>query len=631
MASLLTVAIWNAGLATLIGLVAFVVGRWSKNAAVGHALWVLVLVKLVAPPLFVLPLPVLPPSMVDRVNEATESAGVAEVSTPATMYPTAMGKLAAGDVKALPANDAAQAMPLTTKLRNVALSVWLLGILVYGTYQLYVTWQMRRLMQLAAHDNRIDRAMHRIARRAKVQNYPTARVVPWVGSPMLWGLGSTSVIVLPKQLLDNLDEAAAETLMQHELAHFQRGDQWVRILEVVATTLFWWHPIAWLAKQEIELFEEQCCDAWVVRQDQSKRRRYAEALLDTVDFISDAPDSARPVLASGLGRVPLLQKRLKSIMQGRQQLLGTRARAGVLLLVLLVPAQPKLLEASFLSSTVVYRETSNEGLDTKLPQIVASKPDFLSHMKQSLAEKVTNRAPVPEIEYARSTSTYGTYELSASSGNRVRLEAVVTGNLVDLTGFGITSATFAPPGDEAPRFVAGCVDGRVLLFDCETGLSLRTLASVEGGVHSVDFSTDGRWVAVGGADGIVRIMDVVNERQQTLDGSFGPVRCVRFSHDGQRLAVTTDTWNQTGPGRVDIWDAGTKRHQMKLECPAAVGVAGFSDEGQLLTADWNGELTAWSTTGAPVWMRRVPKDAVSAASFSPEAISLQDLVNLGQE
>ena len=187
------------------------------------------------PPILELPVPVLPEwaaqaglmpvegsgDVTSPVHPATVEANDAIAVRQAPHAGDSEGGLAAMSSGALTA--ATQVSQALEFLGPWMIAVWLVGIVVCATYRLYVTWQMCVLMKLSAPHPRIDRAMHRIAKTANVENYPTARVVPWVGSPMLWGFGGTSVIVLPEQLFDALEDRSADTLLQHELAHFHRG------------------------------------------------------------------------------------------------------------------------------------------------------------------------------------------------------------------------------------------------------------------------------------------------------------------------------------------------------------------------------------------------------------------------
>jgi hypothetical protein len=107
-----------------------------------------------------------------------------------------------------------------------------------------------------------------------------------------------------------------ETLLLHELAHIRRRDHLLRLLEFAALGLFWWNPVAWFARREMREVEEQCCDAWVVRTLPGTGRTYATALVDALDFLCGSRP-ALPPLASGLGEVADLKRRLKMILSGK--------------------------------------------------------------------------------------------------------------------------------------------------------------------------------------------------------------------------------------------------------------------------------------------------------------------------
>ena len=122
-------------------------------------------------------------------------------------------------------------------------------------------------------------------------------------------------MLLPTGLFQRLPEEQQATLLLHELAHLKRGDHWVRLLEFLACGLYWWLPLVWYASRELREAEEQCCDAWVVSTLPESGRTYATALVETLDFLSEAP-AAVPVLASGIGPVTDLKRRLIMIMRG---------------------------------------------------------------------------------------------------------------------------------------------------------------------------------------------------------------------------------------------------------------------------------------------------------------------------
>src|SRR5262249_2709645 len=183
----------------------------------------------------------------------------------------------------------------------------------------------------------------RLAAQMGLEQCPEVRLLPGPLPPMVWAGIGPARIFFPAKLLGRLDPDACAALLAHELAHVRRRDHWVRWLELVALGLYWWYPLAWFARRQIHVHEEECCDAWVVGE--LPPRVYASAILETVDFLADVRPAV-PVMASGLGRVHALKRRLTMIMQ-RTTPKGLSALgwlAVVALGFLLVPLLPTLAQ-----------------------------------------------------------------------------------------------------------------------------------------------------------------------------------------------------------------------------------------------------------------------------------------------
>jgi hypothetical protein len=132
---------------------------------------------------------------------------------------------------------------------------------------------------------------------------------------MLWAVGRSPRLLFPVQLLERLTPEQRAGLLTHELAHLRRRDHWVRIVEFLVLGLYWWCPLVWWACAELREAEEECCDAWVVWALPGGSRAYALALVVTVDFLAAAPPDL-PLLASGIGHVQRLKRRLTMILGG---------------------------------------------------------------------------------------------------------------------------------------------------------------------------------------------------------------------------------------------------------------------------------------------------------------------------
>ena len=130
---------------------------------------------------------------------------------------------------------------------------------------------------------------------------------------MLWPASGRPKLLLPRDLLPELDDAERDALLAHELAHVLRRDHWVRFLEIGATALFWWYPVAWWSRSALRRAEERCCDEWVLRALPGSARAYASGILKSLTFLSETPVPL-PETASGAGPIRDLESRLKEIL-----------------------------------------------------------------------------------------------------------------------------------------------------------------------------------------------------------------------------------------------------------------------------------------------------------------------------
>jgi beta-lactamase regulating signal transducer with metallopeptidase domain len=331
----------NAVAASVLAVLAALAGWICRRPALTHALWLLVLLKLVTPPLMRLPLNWSAPN-----RSASTTRDLPAVETPSTSRSDELTVREVVEVPALTEPDlppifsssapATAILPVVQDVQStkrtpdpepavagvvvdwqgVVLTLWLLGS---GAWFSLAGWRVLRFQRLLRYawpaDNGLQRQARLLAGEMGLGEGPVVWLVPGRVSPLLWFLGARPRLVLPADLLPRLSENQRQALLAHELAHLRRRDHWVRLLELVVTGLYWWHPVVWWARREIGETEEQCCDAWVVWALPAAARGYALALVETVDFLSEARP-ALPLAASGIGYVHDLKRRMTMIMRG---------------------------------------------------------------------------------------------------------------------------------------------------------------------------------------------------------------------------------------------------------------------------------------------------------------------------
>jgi beta-lactamase regulating signal transducer with metallopeptidase domain len=472
--TVLEVGLSNALAALVLAVPAALVGRLGRRPALAHALWLLVLVKLITPPLFHWPMAwpgfappplavspvaeepanmeveVLPGPLLDNADpeEAEEEAALpppAQLLEPPVL--DAQGALAAPvPVAEEPAPVLAQAVPVVSwDWRGGLLIVWLTGS---AGWFVLAGWRVRRfcgeLRCAVRAPEALQQRVGELAEQLGLVEAPEVWLVCARVPPLLWWLGGPAWLVLPTRLVEELNPAALDTLLLHELAHYRRRDHWVRVLELVVLGLYWWHPLAWYARRELREAEEQCCDSWVVTALPGSARTYAAALLDTLDFLAGA--DAAPLLVSGIGPVTDLKRRLTMIVRGvppralsRTAALVVLALGGLLLPWLPVWGQDRPKPAAPGNAAPEARPVAVDPFQPKaapapeLAQLEAELKKLQADLEKKKAEIELNRARM-ELERARRVKELEAKRGEAAGGKLASGSVVIRIEITGLEG-----------------------------------------------------------------------------------------------------------------------------------------------------------------------------------------------------
>lgn len=159
----------------------------------------------------------------------------------------------------------------------VVVGIWIAGVLA-GMARFAGGWLLvRRIITRATPAGRplVERV------RALATRIGLTRCVRVVVSEDVGGPFTTSVwrpvIVLPAAMLTGMDPAAVDAILLHELAHVRRWDYGMALVQSVATTLLFHHPVTWWLDRRLRIEREYCCDD-VAASTAASRLRYARAL-----------------------------------------------------------------------------------------------------------------------------------------------------------------------------------------------------------------------------------------------------------------------------------------------------------------------------------------------------------------
>ena len=361
----MTMARWFAEttlVALALALVAHLVGRLrGPGPAIRHLLWLVVLAKLMTPPLVHWPwsLPV------GLVATNTFEAPVARRATVALVPLRSAREVPLLDDREPEANASFASQPRSPVEPRpdfpspVAwlVSAWLVGSVLFGADQVRRIVRFRRRLRGArpAPAWLVDEA-EAIGRRMSVA-LPPIRVVDGLDAPLLWCLGRP-VLFVPAGLLESLGPDRWRGVLAHELAHLRRGDHWVGRLELVALLAWWWNPLYWIARRRVDFEAELACDAWALWAFPGDRIEYAESLvrIGCLPRPAGCPSPALGVAGAG----PSFERRLIMILRER---------------VSPSASTPVLLAASLLAAIALPSWTLGAPTAALRPDVAISMPD----------------------------------------------------------------------------------------------------------------------------------------------------------------------------------------------------------------------------------------------------------------
>ncbi len=249
--------------------------RKRVKAVVRYWIWLLVLAKLILPPsvssptglaywisskLSVPPAPVESVASVPRAPAPPNSETIAFPLSGA-LDPSSAAAPTAPTARLTPAGNAP---PASLTPCSLALLAWSVVVVVMAVLLIQRALFVRSLVaQSQEAPPEVAELLQRCRRRVGVRTDVTVRLSPLSASPSVCGLWRP-VILIPAEMLAQLQSHELRSVLCHELAHVQRGDLWLNLVQALLQVVYFYHPLLWWANAQIRRVREQAVDETVL-------------------------------------------------------------------------------------------------------------------------------------------------------------------------------------------------------------------------------------------------------------------------------------------------------------------------------------------------------------------------------
>lgn len=174
-------------------------------------------------------------------------------------------------------------------------------------------WQCRRILRCAGmlHKPELNDLLLRLCEELRVKRNVRLLITKSRIGPAVIGLFRPTII-LPQAITDSRSIEELKPILAHELIHIRRGDLWVGLLQLIASIVWWFHPLVWFTGRRLKFEVEQCCDEEVLAELNCDPRSYAKCLLEVLELKHTL--KTVPVVP-GVRPVEITSKRLERIMK----------------------------------------------------------------------------------------------------------------------------------------------------------------------------------------------------------------------------------------------------------------------------------------------------------------------------
>lgn len=240
----------------------------------------------------------------------------------------------------------------------IMVNLWLIGIIIFALKFIFGALHVKQLRN--AHQQNISEKwmnrFHSIENKLGVNRPIRYLESKLIHIPLVIGYFKP-VVLVPVEMLTGMPAKQIEAVIAHEIAHIQRHDYLMNIIQTLIETMFFFHPAVWYISSQIRKERENCCDDMAVAVC-NESITYVKALVSIQELTTEKHYTA----VAFSGNKKHLLNRIKRIIMKPKSKSNFSDRMIPALIVLL-----GVLALSFTYSATTYKHSNEQVFEYKVP------------------------------------------------------------------------------------------------------------------------------------------------------------------------------------------------------------------------------------------------------------------------
>jgi ankyrin repeat protein/beta-lactamase regulating signal transducer with metallopeptidase domain len=278
----------------------------NRSAHIRYLLWLIVLAKCLIPPLFAMPIAVLP--------QKTPTLPISFIATPSVEMFTHEPAVRQSEHPVTNVQPEKQRRTIKLSTNQIVALIWMAGIVIFSFVAIIKALRTNHWLkeQRRALPAKLKTDIEESLVALNPKSLPKLWLLNGIGQPFVWGL-LRGDIYLPTDFTKLKDSKQRKDILGHEISHVLRFDAAVNMLQVIAQAIFWFHPFVWWANRKIRAEREKCCDEMAIARMGAIPKDYSKAI---VNILVSEHKSTRPVPSLAVaGPVKNIEERIKTMLR----------------------------------------------------------------------------------------------------------------------------------------------------------------------------------------------------------------------------------------------------------------------------------------------------------------------------